>query len=85
MCDADQLEAWGWLENRSKLSLVRLEAPPGSSVMREKSLLRLVTLPRSLDSETRHTHTPISSCSSVSRTYQNRGAAVLEAKVRGNQ
>lgn len=50
-CDADQLEAWAWLENRSRLSLVRLEAPPGSSVMREKSLLRLVTLPRSLESE----------------------------------
>lgn len=40
---------------------MRLEAPPGSSVMREKSLLRLVALPRSLGSEISnactHTHT----------------------------
>lgn len=35
---------------------MRLEAPPGSSVMREKSLLRLVTLPRSLGSEITHTN-----------------------------
>lgn len=53
MCerDADQLEAWGRLENRSAASLVRLDAAPVSSAMREKSLLRLVTLPRSLGSE----------------------------------
>lgn len=46
----DQLEVGGWLENRSTESLVRLEAPPTSSVIRENSLLRLVMLPRSLDS-----------------------------------
>lgn len=58
VCGTDQLETWGWLENRSTLSLVRLEAAPPSSVMRENSLLRLVTLPRSLDSENTSAHQP---------------------------
>lgn len=49
----DQLEAWGWLEDRSTVSLVKLEALAISSVMREKSLLKLVTLPRFLDSESK--------------------------------
>lgn len=49
MFRTDQLEVWGWLEKGSRVSAVGAEAPPISSVMREKSLLRLVTLPRSLD------------------------------------
>lgn len=53
MCGADQLEAWGWLEDRSTVSLVKLDPLAISSVMREKSLLKLVTLPRSLDSESK--------------------------------
>lgn len=67
MCNTDQLEAWVWLENSSTVSLVRLEAPPASSVMRENSLLRLVTLPRSFDSETKRSGT-VSSGSSLNRT-----------------
>lgn len=53
--DTDQLEACAWLDNRSTASLWRLEAPHTSSVMRENSLLRLVTLPRSLSSVSNQT------------------------------
>lgn len=50
-CKPYPLEACGPVVIRSVASACRLEGADVSSVMREKSLLKLVTLPRSLGSE----------------------------------